>query len=112
MVLELRFQREHMQDTLLVSVLGADRSAQGLTYKLCQYVWTGRELREVRQGLQDGGHISDRDLLAQQVLQHAVHFAEGKQVGHQFLDYRRMVLLQVVEEALHVLTGEDDRRER
>ena len=50
--------------------------------------------------------VADRDALAQQGLQHALHLAERQQVGHELLDRRRRCSLRPSSSSCDVLAAE------
>ena len=55
------------------------------------------------QRLQDGNRVADRDPLAQQVLQHALHRGQRQQLGHQILDHLGVLHRHPVQQPLGVL---------
>ena len=48
--------------------------------------------------LEDRAEVADRDALAEQRLQHALHLADAEQVGDELLDGGRVALLERVEQ--------------
>ena len=83
-------------------IVRAERLAGGLGER-------GRVARErgaVADRLEDRAEVADRDALAQQVLQHALHLADAELVGDDLLDGRGVLLLERVEQLLRLLAGE------
>ena len=66
--------------------------------------------RGLQQGLENRAQIADRDPLAQQLLQHPAHLAQGQQLGHQFLDQLGMALVERVHAAAWSRRGPAARR--
>ena len=61
----------------------------------------GRVVRRagpVADRLEDRAQVADRDALAQQVLQHALHLADAELVGDDLLDHGGVLLLERVEQ--------------
>ncbi len=68
--------------------------------------------RAVGEVFEDQQQVANRNAFAQQILQHALHFADGEQTRHEFVDDDRVVLLDVVEQRGGLLTAEQIRRVR
>ena len=56
--------------------------------------------------LEDRAEVADRDALAQQVLQHALHLADAELVRDDVVDGGRVLLLERVEQLLRLLARE------
>ena len=56
---------------------------------------------------EDAHQISDRDHLGQQVLQDALNLPDVQKVRHEFVDQCRVIVLQGVDQHLHILTSQN-----
>ena len=56
--------------------------------------------RGLKQGLENGAEIADRDPLAQQLFENPAHFAQGEQLGNEFLEQLGMALVERIHQAL------------
>ena len=56
---------------------------------------------------QDACQVADGEALGQQVLEDALHLPDRELRRHQFVDERRMRLLQVIEQDLDILAAQD-----
>ena len=98
-------ESEHAQ----AAVVGEQRADEGASERLAGgfdqrdrvFVDGGR----IEQGLEDGGEVADRDLLAQKLLQHLLHLAEGQDFGDKFFDQLGVAFAQAIEQALGLLRG-------
>ena len=70
---------------------------------LGKFVGIFRERRVVAHLFQDAGEIADGNAFREQVLQNALHLAEAQLCRDQFIHHRRVRLLQIVNQRLHVL---------
>jgi len=57
----------------------------------------------VEQRFQDAGQVANRNLLAQKLLQHFLHFSEAEYLGNQFFDQLGVAFTEPVEQALGFL---------
>ena len=64
----------------------------------------------VGQRFEDRHQVADRDALAQQMLEHLLHFADAQQLGHQLANQGGMLGFDTVEQRLNILAAEDCRR--
>jgi len=62
------------------------RAAQTLAGRLDQHYRMLVSSGGVEQRFQDAGQVANRNLLAQKLLQHFLHFSEAEYLGNQFFD--------------------------
>ena len=105
-LLEVAVQADYMQFVLAREPLMGNGAAQRHAHLGGEFVGVGVLAGVFRQGVEDGAHIADRDVLFQQVLQQALQHGERHRLGHHVFHQRLAVLTELVEQLLHFLAAE------
>ena len=96
-----RIERHDVQPAAGVAVLEANCPAEALANVFGQLDGALRVSGVIAERFQDRFQLADRDLLAEQRLQHPLHLAELHHAGDQLIDHGRRSAAQFVEQVLH-----------
>src|SRR5208337_5433405 len=93
-------ERDHPQTSAVRQQRMHQSPSQGLPHGFNQRHRILRGGRGIEQSLENRRQVADRYLLAQQLLQDLLHFAQAQNFGHQLLDQLGLAFGQPVEQAL------------
>ena len=107
LLLQLRVERDDAQRALLILKRLGDLRPERAPGVLGQFVGILGRQRVIADLLQNAGQAADADALGEEVLQDALHLTDGELAGDEFGNHGRVRQLEIVEQHLDVLPGED-----
>src|SRR5688572_9753598 len=107
LLFKARIQSDRTDRTILVLEWSNDLRAEGATRVFGEFVRVLRNVRVIPDLLENAGEVTNGNPFGEQILQNALHLANGELCRNQFVHNRWMSLLQIIEQVLHILPAKN-----